>query len=827
MEYLLKASAVIAIFYLCFYFFLKKETFFNHNRWFLLIGVVIALIFPFVVIPIHIAIEPVLIPETVLAISENIPVNIQTLTPEPKFEWQTFLPIIYGIGLAIFLIKFLFQFGSLILLLLKNPNNKDGIYTYVIVNNKISPFSFFKWIVYNPESFNVEELKLMLTHEKVHANQLHSIDILLIQLACSIFWFNPLMWFYRKEVRQNLEYIADFKTQTISKDEKEYQRLLLKTSVVNHNISISNNFYNSLIKERIVMLKKSRSNTKKQWRTLLMLPLLAGLLMSMNTEKVYIETASNVEKNDDIIAFVVTKNTTDKELKAMSNTVENKGGTLIFSQIKRNDSNELTSIFLKLYNHSYGNGNSSRPIERFLIYKELFGLGGGYAGTNGMGTMHFDDNTNGDNPESIKAFKTRTNKVLLKNQLTALNLNNKTINVKETIEIIFTKETTDKQLDVIKRELKSQGVTMAIKRLKRNDKNEIVDINLDFKTEKGSANYNVQDKNGINAFYFNMKDNGSFGVGAISDDVHVIETIHESHPKKLHSKHKNNVFILKTGENHEEIIEDRIHNNKVRIINGKANHGDSIYVVKGRNVVRGYRTNSDNDTIHVIRDYKIDSTNVKTGYFYQSDGPVKIISSEENITTYDLSKPNQNSYVYRIQNKPTPLYIVDGKVINTDDFDTINPENIESLTVLKGESAIKGYGDKGKNGVLVITTKNLSSETSGREVKEKNPWRVEVTSTTYIDDEYASKNGTLAYITKHTSDEVLETHKTNLKKFGIDVKYNKLKRNKLGEITSIKISIKNKKGAQSSAAWKVDDGIPSIEFGETEGSLIARTSEMN
>ena len=166
-------------------------------------------------------------------------------------------------------------------------------------------------------------------------------------------------------------------------------------------------------------------------------------------------------------------------------------------------------------------------------------------------------------------------------------------------------------------------------------------------------------------------------------------------------------------------------------------------------------------------------------------------------------------------------------MINTDDFDTINPENIESLTVLKEESAIKGYGDKGKNGVLVITTKNLSSETSGREVKEKNPWRVEVTSTTYIDDEYASKNGTLAYITKHTSDEVLETHKTNLKKFGIDVKYNKLKRNKLGEITSIKISIKNKKGAQSSAAWKVDDGIPSIEFGETEGSLIARTSEMN
>ena len=92
---------------------------------------------------------------------------------------------------------------------------------------------------------------------------------------------------------------------------------------------------------------------------------------------------------------------------------------------------------------------------------------------------------------------------------------------------------------------------------------------------------------------------------------------------------------------------------------------------------------------------------------------------------------------------------------------------------------------------------------------------------------HPSKNGTLAYITKLASDEVLEMHKINLKKFGIQVKYNKLKRNKAGEITSIKITIKNEKGAQSSATWKVDDGIPSIEFGETEGSLIARTSDMN
>ena len=190
------------------------------------------------------------------------------------------------------------------MLLIQNPKNKDGIYTYVIVENKISPFSFFKWIVYNPENYNKDELQLILIHEKVHANQMHSIDILFTQLACVIFWFNPLIWLYRKEVRQNLEYIADNKTQMQSNCQKEYQRLLVKTSVVNHNITLSNNFYNSLIKERIVMLHKSKSKKANLLKYVLVIPLLALFLMSFNTEDIYIEkevTATTPFKIDDTI----------------------------------------------------------------------------------------------------------------------------------------------------------------------------------------------------------------------------------------------------------------------------------------------------------------------------------------------------------------------------------------------------------------------------------------------------------------------------------------------------------------------------------------------
>jgi len=336
MEYLLKASAVICIFYICFQLLLKRETFFNHNRWFLIIGLILALVFPLVIIPVYVSVDTIVSPDIVFQVNDIAPNTTTDASTESTFQWTSLLPTIYIVGLSVLFLQFIFQFGSLIWLLLKNPKNKEGTYTYVIVNHKISPFSFFKWIVFNPKNYTKDELELILMHEKVHVNQMHSLDIIFSQLVCVIFWFNPLIWLYKKEIRQNLEYIADNETQATSQNEKAYQHLLLKTSVKNANISLSNNFYNSQIKKRIIMLHKSKSNHKKQWRHLLVLPLLAGLLMSMNTEKVYVDNTTTIQNSKETIEFLVTRNTTDLELKTMSKAIEDKGGSLEFSQIKRN-----------------------------------------------------------------------------------------------------------------------------------------------------------------------------------------------------------------------------------------------------------------------------------------------------------------------------------------------------------------------------------------------------------------------------------------------------------------------------------------------------------
>ena len=145
------------------------------------------------------------------------------------------------------------------------------------------PFSFFKYIVFNKTQFNDTELTHIINHEKVHAKQYHSLDIILVQLASALFWFNPFIWLYKKEIQQNLEFIADKEAQNISKCEKSYQTLLLKSSVPNYQLVLANNFYNSLIKKRIVMLHKSKSNNLKMWKYALVLPVLAVFLMSANT----------------------------------------------------------------------------------------------------------------------------------------------------------------------------------------------------------------------------------------------------------------------------------------------------------------------------------------------------------------------------------------------------------------------------------------------------------------------------------------------------------------------------------------------------------------
>jgi len=343
MTYLWKPAVIIMIFYGFYRYILQKETFFQTNRYFLLSGIVIAIILPFIIIPIYVEIEPV-------QLTQSIPNKFTTnsnLVSESSVNWAALAPYTYFIVSTAFLIRLVIQFISLGFLILKNDRVKVGNYFYVETESETSPFSFFNYIVYNPAQFTQNELDQILAHEKVHVNQHHSFDTLISNLLIALQWFNPFAWYYKKEMEQNLEFIADELAQKKSYSQQSYQQLLLKTSMPQYQMALANNFYNSLLKKRIIMLHKTRSNRNSQWKIALMTPLLLAFIFTFNTKTIAQKKKVKkefIEINVEILELLVSKESSGDDLKKVTETFAEKGLNVKFNGIKRNNKDKITAI---------------------------------------------------------------------------------------------------------------------------------------------------------------------------------------------------------------------------------------------------------------------------------------------------------------------------------------------------------------------------------------------------------------------------------------------------------------------------------------------------
>ncbi|AOW20374.1 M56 family metallopeptidase [Urechidicola croceus] len=386
MEYLLKSSAIILLFYGFYKIVLERETFFQANRFFLIIGILTSILTPLIVIPIYTetSIDPI---EFINSTTVN-----QTTIEENSINWLTILKYIYLSGIIFFSIKFCLNILSLIKLFLNHKISKIDNYFQIETTSNISPFSFFNIIFYNPNQFSKKELTQIIIHEKVHVFQLHSIDILLSQLASILLWFNPTIWLYKREIVQNLEFIADDKTQQKTVCKRTYQHLLLKTSLPNNKLILTNNFYNSLIKKRIIMLHKTKSNSKNQWKLPLIIPFIIAFIMIFNTKIIAQSTPKVVTLEKDIEAYLITKNSKDEDLDLIKKESNKKGITISIKGVKRNNNNEITSIKINVKSkNSSANYNTSsnetiKPIK--ISYED-----NGNNISIGNSDIQFDDNS--------------------------------------------------------------------------------------------------------------------------------------------------------------------------------------------------------------------------------------------------------------------------------------------------------------------------------------------------------------------------------------------------------------------------------------------------
>ena len=350
--YIAKSSGLVVLFYCAYYFLLRKETFFNSNRWFLLAGLITSLALPFLVYTKVIWVEST--PMTDLTLPQ---LAINQSIEEEHFEinWNYIILFIYSIGFITFLIKFAMDFNSLHSILKGKKIQHQADYKFIDVNENIAPFSYFKYIVYNSSMYTTSELENIIEHEKVHSEQNHTIDVLVSRFFCLVFWFNPIIWFYKKAIVQNLEFIADKEAAKKISDKRAYQYTLLKITTHENCIAITNHFYQSLIKKRIVMLNKNQSKKRNSWKYCAIIPALVAFVLLFQVEIVAQEKGANaIEKinPDDIQSidvFTIDKNTTDAEIDQRVKTWKEKFNISAFiSELKRNSGNAITSINIAL-----------------------------------------------------------------------------------------------------------------------------------------------------------------------------------------------------------------------------------------------------------------------------------------------------------------------------------------------------------------------------------------------------------------------------------------------------------------------------------------------
>ncbi|MEM9858562.1 MAG: M23/M56 family metallopeptidase [Bacteroidota bacterium] len=279
-------SLGILIFWLYYLLVLKRSTHYAINRWFLLLGLFLSFlapsalkIAPSTAIQVNQLAQPV--KTSTVAIARPVIEPIVSFTQKAEKNLGNWLITIYLAGVIIFSARILFGIYYASHLLYGKPRTIGN--TRIYQSQMKQPFSFFNGI-FIPKSWNWKIPQEILIHEKEHINNYHVIDLILAELATIVLWFNPIVHYYKRSVRLNLEYLADQAVLDSGYEVTSYQTLLLQLSLQDTDQIPLIMTFTTPLKNRIQMMNKSNS---KPWMKLAFLGAipLAGILMALNTSE--------------------------------------------------------------------------------------------------------------------------------------------------------------------------------------------------------------------------------------------------------------------------------------------------------------------------------------------------------------------------------------------------------------------------------------------------------------------------------------------------------------------------------------------------------------
>lgn len=289
-QYLIQVVAFQLLFLVAYDLFLKKETFFQWNRMYLIFSSLIAFLIPFIKIESFQNAVPqeyiVLLPEIVLTPEKTV----ESIAP----SWNWYL--IIGIVVSSFL--FIYKIVQLVRLKLKGIIVHRGNYNIIKIPNSTVAFSIFNY-VFIGNNISEEKLEDILSHELVHIREKHSLDLLYFELLRILCWFNPLVYIYQKRISEVHEYIADASVAKENNKSDYYEKLLAEVFQTQH-FSFTNQFFkHSLIKKRIIMLTKQKSRQILKLKYLVLVPVLVLSLLYTSSSAANASTSDSIIENLD------------------------------------------------------------------------------------------------------------------------------------------------------------------------------------------------------------------------------------------------------------------------------------------------------------------------------------------------------------------------------------------------------------------------------------------------------------------------------------------------------------------------------------------------
>ena len=290
-NYLFEASVCLVLFYLLYALLLSKAYHFNAKRVYLLSAILLSVLIP----ALHFTYTASSLPDwaelstitSTQEITKAGPISVKT-----PFTLINLLSLIYLLGCLIMSIRLIQSIIKIIKTIRKGKVVKKEHYNLVYTDNQVSLSSFFNYIFINVTDHpDEDELKSMLSHEEKHVRDLHSIDVIILELTKIVFWFNPVIYFINHSLRAQHEFICDREvTKTLPRE--DYERILIKSLFRQVDTSLLSPFNHLPIKNRINMIYQQKTSKLSFLKFFTILPLITLLTFTFSCEE---SGSANVE----------------------------------------------------------------------------------------------------------------------------------------------------------------------------------------------------------------------------------------------------------------------------------------------------------------------------------------------------------------------------------------------------------------------------------------------------------------------------------------------------------------------------------------------------